>query len=132
MSKRWSITLQALLVCSVLAGTALAQRALESVSLTAHPDRYNGMCPANITFMGLVDVARGPMVFQYQWERSDGGQMPTRMYRVPGRNARQIRLVEHWRLGTPRRTQEVSMRLRVASGNTRLMSEPARVTIHCR
>jgi hypothetical protein len=126
------LAVQTLLVCLILVGAAQAQGPLESVSVTAHPQSYTGTCPATITFEGVVGVSRGPMVFQYQWERSDRAQAPQRMYRVPGPGARRVRLMERWQLGGPRRSMEIWMRLRVASGNTRLLSEPARVSIQCR
>ncbi len=106
-------------------------QALAGVSLTANPQSYTGFCPVDLRFVGLVQISRTPMAFNYQWLRSDGGTTAKRVQRVNG-NVAETRLVEGWRLGSPGQNLRVSMRLRVASGNTTMISDPAVVTIHCR
>ena len=106
-------------------------QALSGVAVSANPQSYTGFCPVDLHFTGFVQISRTPMVFNYQWLRSDGATTAKKMQRVNG-NVAETRLVEGWRVGVAGQNLRLSMRLRVASGNTTMISDPAVVTIHCR
>jgi len=127
----------ALVVLPALAATpATSSRAAQSpfgeVTLTATPSKYEGSCPVRVRFAGKVGVTAHPMVFNYTFERSDGAKSPLKVVRVTNPNANTIGVSEVWQLGTAGQHLHVWMKLRVASGNTRIESNQADAEISCR
>jgi len=123
-----SLCLVAVLVLSCLASTAAAQ-GIGGVRVKAHPETYNGPCPARIRFTGVIQVQHHPMTLNYHWERSDGLKGPVKVFHVTG-NTRTITTVELWQLNKPGHEQ-ISATLHVNSGNEHLSSS-ATVRVTCR
>ena len=126
----------ALLVLPALAAVPSPATAPQSpfgdVTLSATPSKYHGTCPVRIRFVGKVGVTAHPMVFNYTFERSDGAKSELKVFRVANPNARTATVQEVWELGTSGQHLQVWMKLRVASGNTRIESNQADVDIACR
>jgi len=121
-----------LLVFSGLAAFPAPQSPFGDVTLTGSPSKYEGACPARIHFAGRIGVTVHPMVFNYVFERSDGAKSPTRVVHVTNPNAKVIGVGEDWQVGAAGQHVHVWMKLRVASGNTRIESNQADADITCR
>ncbi|MGA2384733.1 MAG: hypothetical protein ABSG61_15015 [Gemmatimonadales bacterium] len=124
----------ALLVLPALAAipAPAPQSPFGEVTLTATPSKYEGTCPVRIHFAGKVGVTAHPMVFNYVFERSDGAKSELKMIHVTNPNAHVIGVGEDWRVGAAGQHLQLWMKLRVASGNTRIESNQADVEITCR
>jgi hypothetical protein len=111
---------------------ARAQDPISSVQVGVNMSHYRGPCPAHLRFTGNIYVARFPMSYNYQWERSDGAKTPLHVVRVNSAADRHLMIVEEWNLGAPGRASEVWERLRVRSGNTDVTSDTKTVVVECR
>jgi len=128
-----SVGLALLLLPALAASPATApQSPFGDVILTATPSKYEGTCPVRIRFAGRVGVTVHPMVFNYVFERSDGAKSQLKVVRVTNPNAHVIGVGEEWRVGASGQHLQVWMKLRVASGNTRIESNQADADITCR
>ncbi len=123
---------------TVLAGLVMTSAAndltIGEVAVTANPESFAGTCPVTIKFTGTIQVLNYPMVFNYHWERSDGGKGQVHVVRVPSPNTRTITAVENWNVGGSRRrgqTFKVWEKLCVNCGNTHIVSPTAVATITC-
>jgi hypothetical protein len=125
-----TVGLALLMLPAVAASPAAApQSPFGDVTLTATPSRYQGACPVKIHFAGRVGVTAHPMVFNYVFERSDGAKSQLKVVRVTNPNARIIGVGEDWQVGA---SGHYWIKLRVASGNTRIESNEADADITCR
>jgi len=111
---------------------AASQSPFGDVSVVASPQRYQGRCPAHLRFTATIGVSAHPMVFNYQFERSDGAKSELKVVRVPANGPATYRFSEQWQLGAAGQHMQVWEKVRVASGNTRLESNQAQVDIACR
>ena len=102
------------------------------ISLEVTPARYSGRCPVRIRFTGTIAVTTHPMVFNYQFERSDGAKSQARMIRVPNNGRTNFTVNEQWQLGAAGQHMQVWEKLKVASGVTRVETNPMSVDITCR
>ncbi|MFI5280011.1 MAG: hypothetical protein ACHQU1_05930 [Gemmatimonadales bacterium] len=102
------------------------------VSLDVTPARYTGRCPARIRFTATIAVTTHPMVFNYQFERSDGAKSQLRVVRVPANGPSSYTFNQMWQVGAAGQQMQVWQKLRVASGVTRIETNPITVDITCR
>ena len=102
------------------------------ISLEVTPARYTGRCPVRLRFTGTIAVSTHPMAFNYQFERSDGAKSQVRVVRVPNNGPATYRVNEQWQLGAAGQHMQVWEKLKVASGVTRVETNPMSVDITCR
>jgi len=127
------LVLPGVAVFPMASGTSRApQSPFGDVTLTATPSKYKGNCPVRIHFAGRVGVTVHPMVFNYQFERSDGAKGELKVIHVTNPNAQIIGVHDWWQIGAAGQHVQVWEKLRVASGNTRIESSQADVDITCR
>jgi hypothetical protein len=128
-----SVGLALLMLPALAASPATApQSPFGDVTLIATPSKYEGACPVKVHFGGRVGIAVHPMVFNYTFERSDGAKSQLKVQHVNNPNTRVMVVGEDWQLGTSGQHVQVWMKLRVASGNTRIVSNEADADITCR
>jgi hypothetical protein len=104
------------------------------IHVAANRSAYNGNgCPVEIIFTATINFVEphGDMVFNYHWERSDGGKTSVEVVRVP-RNKRSVTLREKWRLGAPGHHYDASVTLFVNSGNSHLSETSRNVSVTCK
>jgi hypothetical protein len=94
---------------------------------------YDGRCPVEIVFTATVNfvVPHGDLVFNYHWERSDGGKTAMQVVHVP-RDERSMVIHEKWLLGAPAHHYDASIILFVNSGNTHLTEPSKTIGVTCR
>ena len=82
MGKRLSVLVMICLYCLIVVCVAHAQI---SVTLSAKPSIYSGICPAEIKFKGTI-TSEKPGKVQYRFVRSDGTLLPveTIVFSTPG------------------------------------------------
>ncbi|MFI5207063.1 MAG: hypothetical protein ACHQU8_02735 [Gemmatimonadales bacterium] len=102
------------------------------ISLEAAPPRFQGRCPAHLRFTATIAVSVHPMVFNYQFERSDGAKSQLRVVRVPANGPATYRFSEQWQVGAAGQHMQVWEKLKVASGVTHVETDPMSVDITCR
>ena len=125
-----SVGLALLMLPAVAASPrAVPQSPFGDVTLIATPSKYEGACPVKIHFGGRVGIAVHPMVFNYTFERSDGAKSQLKVQRVTNPNIRVMVVGEDWQVGA---SGHYWIKLRVASGNTRIVSNEADADITCR
>jgi hypothetical protein len=111
---------------------AASQSPFGPVSLGVMPARYTGRCPAHIRYTATIAVTTHPMAFNYQFERSDGAKSQLRVIRVPANGPASYRFNEQWQVGAAGQHIQVWEKLKVASGVTRVETNPVSVDITCR
>jgi hypothetical protein len=103
------------------------------IHVAVNRHEYRGPCPAEILFTGTINFVQRHhgFVFNYSWERSDGGKSQVNVVHVqPGQRSMVVR--EPWRLGGHGQRHDVSVTLRVNSGNTHLRESSPVVHVECR
>jgi hypothetical protein len=103
------------------------------IHVAANRSAYHGNgCPVEIIFTASINFVEphGDLVFNYHWERSDGGKTAVQVIRVP-RNKRSVTLREKWLLGGRGHHYDVSMTLFVNSGNAHLSETSKNVSVTC-
>ena len=88
------------------------------ISIGTTTSHYTGRCPAHLRFTGEVEVKVHPMVFNYQFERSDGASSQLRVVRVPANGPANYRFGDTWQLGAAGQHYNIWVKFKVASGNT--------------
>jgi hypothetical protein len=133
---RHRIFLVAVFIIAVVAVLAPAQslraQGIVSVSVVAVPQSYVGPAPAKLKFIATVTVESSQMVFNYQWERSDGSMGKKHVVRVTKSTGKTLTLEVPWQLGAPGKQYHVWEKIHVACGNQKLTSVPAEVTVTCK
>ena len=120
-----------LLVCALLTAVpieAAAPAPVARIDVVAKPEAYIGKCPANVSFIATLHLARWPVTVQYHWERSDGTR--TKRERVEVRGARHS-LTDLRRVGAHGQRLHVWERLHVTAPNA-ISSHQARAIVTCR
>ena len=113
---------------AALPASAAAPAPVTRIDVIAKPAAYIGKCPANLSFIATIRVARWPLVVEYQWERSDGSR--TRREHVQIRGASQG-VTDLRRIGRRGQRLRVWQRLHVLAPNP-LTSRQARAIVTCR
>ena len=104
------------------------------IHVAVNRSAYSGSgCPIEIVFTATINFVEphGDLVFNYHWERSDGGKTAVQVVHVP-RNERSTVIHETWRVGAPGKHYDASMTLFVNSGNTHLSESSRSVSVTCR
>jgi hypothetical protein len=105
------------------------------IHVAANRSQYTGRgCPIEIIYTATINfVSPHPkgFVFNYHWERSDGGKGPQQVLR-PSPNQRSMVIREKWRIGAPGKHYDASVTLFVNSGNAHLSQSSPTVGVTCR
>ncbi len=102
-----------------------AQEKTPILTVAAEPASYQGPCPVEITFTGILHDVQWKKV-DIRWERSDG--VWTEIEPVEIRSKRQP-VLSRWRVGGPGQKLEVWQKLHL--GPSTLTSESATVQVRC-
>jgi hypothetical protein len=103
------------------------------IHVAANRHQYTGRgCPIQVIYTGTINFAPHSRaeVFNYHWERSDGGKSPMQVIHV-NPNQRSTVVRETWRLGGPGKSYDAGVTLYVNSGNTHLSEPSPIVRINC-
>jgi hypothetical protein len=105
------------------------------IHVAANRSQYTGGgCPIDILYtatMNFVSPHPKGFVFNYHWERSDGGKSPERVIR-PSSTQRSMVLRDKWRIGAPGKHYDASVTLFVNSGNTHVSQSSPTVSVSCK
>lgn len=135
MLRLTKFALIAILFIGVIALTSIptsADDVIGSVTVTVNKATFTGKCPTQFKFTGKIEVNKFPMVFNYHWERSDGGKTAVKVVKVPNAKTKTMTVVDTWQLGAKGKHFEGWVKLFVNSGNTHMVSEPASFTLDCK
>lgn len=84
-----------LLATPAAASTAPAKRVVSVSTPKVSPQRYDGRCPATITFSAKVKLkVRGKTTVAYRWLRSDGAKSAVKTRTVKGKGVKTVTLVK--------------------------------------
>ena len=105
------------------------------VHVSANRSGYDGKgCPVSIVYTATISLP-GPhpkgFVFNYHWERSDGGKGKVQVVR-PSEGQRSLTVHETWKLGKPGQKIDAGVKLFLDSGNSHLVETSPVVTVNCR
>ena len=117
------------------AATAASAEPFGPIHVAVNRHQYAGRgCPIEVIYTATINFTlphpRG-FVFNYHWERSDGGKSRVEVVR-PAPGQRSLVVHERWRLGGPGRTYDASAVIHVNSGNTHIQEGSPTVHIECR
>lgn len=112
----------------LLIAAAVQAQTVTHARAAAKPKHFNGRCPAEIKFIGTIQVSRHPVEVEYVWERSDGAR--SERHRVVIRSAGQ-NVNEYWTLGDRGQRLRVWEQLHVLAP-TNIRSPRVPVRVNCR
>ena len=120
----------------VAAAPVLAEdNPFQAIHMAANRKQYTGKgCPVETIFSATITFVQ-PLpkgfLFNYHWERSDGGKSAVKMVR-PAASQRSMVLRETWKAGKAGQHYDLSMTFFANSGNTHLSETSPAVSITCR
>ncbi|HTS89960.1 MAG TPA: hypothetical protein VMG41_15805 [Gemmatimonadales bacterium] len=104
-----------------------AQGTVSKVVVAPDPSAFSGLCPAEVTFHGVIVVSEPPVTVEYRWERSDGVVGPRQKVRIAGSR---LDVTDSWKLGESGNRLRVWETLHVFMPNA-VTSRPVPVLIEC-
>jgi hypothetical protein len=84
------------------------------------PERYTGVCPAKLQFLGII-TTDGPAEVKYTWASSDGATWPETTIKMPAAGTRPVN--ESREMGAPGQVENGWIQLKVLSPNTVLSAQ---------
>ena len=94
--------------------------------------RYDGKCPAHITFAGHIAITTTPITLNYHWESNDGKRSQVQVTTVHNSKVANLESKMTWNFGTKGKPSNVVVKLVVASGNQTVTGQSPTIAVNCR